>query len=122
MELIIYLLVLAGKMAFWGFVCWKVIDDKGYDADECRKYAILGAIFGLIVLIVAVFKEKRMSFDVDYEDTYVARYYNNGPKSTTRIHNNEPVRTGYWRCPKCGRDNANYAGSCGCGYDKYRGV
>lgn len=77
------LIILVAKMAFWAFLCWKVIEDKGYDSDECRKYAILGAIFGLIVLIVAICKEKKMDFGFDYEDTYVAKLAKDNSKSTS---------------------------------------
>lgn len=30
----------------------------------------------------------------------------------------EPVEKGDWICPKCGRVNKKYVGSCGCGYSK----
>lgn len=30
----------------------------------------------------------------------------------------EPVEKGDWICPKCGKINKKYVGSCGCGYSK----
>lgn len=29
-----------------------------------------------------------------------------------------PLRPGFWRCPKCGAENASYVFSCGCGLSK----
>lgn len=31
-----------------------------------------------------------------------------------------PQREGFWICPKCGRSNANYVGTCGCGTSRFR--
>lgn len=30
----------------------------------------------------------------------------------------EPIEKGDWICPKCGKINKKYVGSCGCGYSK----
>lgn len=30
-----------------------------------------------------------------------------------------PAGKGYWTCPKCRKSNADYVGTCSCGYSKY---
>lgn len=46
---------------------------------------------------------------------------NNDPYATftQKSGTQEPGMQGYWTCPKCHKSNADYVGTCSCGYSKF---
>lgn len=73
--------------------------NKNYDFDICKKWAIIGIFFGLVVYFMA--KEK--------PDLNV--YADNQIGSEKASGNN-------WKCPVCGKINACYTDTCTCGAEK----
>lgn len=47
------------------------------------------------------------------------RYYMDANSSRSSFYKkNENIPKNYWKCPKCGRNNPPYTGTCGCGNSK----
>lgn len=112
MEFVIGLTVLLVRAGIFGVICGGIVGDKGYDENTCIKYAILGAIFGTIVLIVALLRQP-----CPVLHTY-------GGRSLGNSTSNEPVqpKEGYWICPRCKKNIPDYTGTCACGFDKYKAM
>lgn len=114
---IMYLLIYGVQGAIWGWAVNKIIENKGYR----ENWFWWGFFFGLLALIVALTKpdlpgttEGTDSYfgggDSVVGRDYIFRGFGNERKTTD-------VPAG-WRCTHCGKVNAGYVGTCGCGWDK----
>lgn len=70
---------------------------------------ILCLIFGGITCILGYLEELGAGQNTDDQEVIT-------PIKIERTSG--PVEKGDWICPKCGRVNKKYVGSCGCGYSK----
>ncbi len=82
--------------AIFGFATNAIIQNKGYRED----WFWWGFFFGIIAMLVAMSKPEKRS----YRDS-------SDERSLSALSSG-------WKCPRCGRVNANYVGTCGCGYEK----
>lgn len=94
----------------WGFVTKKVIENKGYS----ENWFWWGFWFGFIALIVALTKPSCHS--IETEKIYVEQSGNCTyvKTQTELLREQERLEHGGWKCT-CGRVNASYIMSCGCG-------
>lgn len=93
MGLFLFLITIAWAVV-WGYATRKVIENKGYSED----WFWWGFWFGFIAFIVAL---TRPSLPAQYV--------------ASPSRDDEMLRHGGWQCQKCGRVNAAYVSSCGCG-------
>ncbi|MCI7349539.1 MAG: SHOCT domain-containing protein [Ruminococcus sp.] len=88
----------------WGVVTNKVIENKGYD----ENWFWWGFFFGIFALIVAITKP----------ECHSTEYKSIGESQLSKIAAEKEVKkkeeSGYWTC-RCGRLNAPYVTTCGCG-------
>lgn len=113
----IYLLGFCIGCTIWGVVVNKVIENKGYQ----ENWFWWGFFFGFLALIVALTKQNAPAITSD-----TASYFDN-PRTVLGKdyvfkgfgYNGQDRQTaGTWECRHCGKINASYVGTCGCGYDK----
>lgn len=103
--------------SIWGWATNKIVENKGYH----ENWFWWGFFFGLIALIVALTKP-----DVPKTTNETTSYFGDGGSI---VNNNYAYREfsyrdkiadvpAGWRCVRCGKINAGYVGTCGCGCDK----
>lgn len=105
--IILILILIAVVLAIQFFIAtefYNVANEKGYDS---KKYLWIPFLFGIVgyLLVIALPNKKNT------EGTII---YNNVEKVDKKPSGDE------WKCPRCGKINANYVGSCGCGQTKPR--
>ncbi len=117
LTLFIYLAIYCVQGAVWGWAVKKVVENKGYRED----WFWWGFFFGIIALIVALTKPD-LPKAPDESSTYfrdsssiVGKNYVFKGFGTER---KADYTKGEWRCTHCGKVNAGYVGTCGCGCDK----
>lgn len=115
--IVIYLLVYCVYGTVWGVVVNKVIENKGYR----ENWFWWGFFFGFLALIVALTKP-----NIPRTTSDTGSYFND----TSSVVGKDYVFRGFgyegrvdqvpggWRCQHCGKINAGYVGTCGCGCDK----
>lgn len=114
---IVYLLVYCVYGAIWGVVVNKVIENKGYR----ENWFWWGFFFGFFALIVALTKQNisRTTGDTNFyfsdSSSIVGKDYSSRGFAYEGRTDQVP---GGWRCRHCGKINAGYVGTCGCGCDK----
>lgn len=107
--MIVYLLIYCIYGSIWGVVVNKVIENRGYR----ENWFWWGFFFGFFALIVAFTRPQNLRTADDGFATgkdYVFRGFGNTEKSDEI--------PGAWKCQNCGKVNAGYVGTCGCGCDK----
>ena len=120
MELFLILCWLIGVIiggCIWGAITNAIISGKGYD----ENWFWWGFFFGFFAVLVALIKpryERPMYYGDATHLTYAADRYAE-PNSYARIGNvQHSIPANGWKCNKCGRGNASYVGTCGCGNTK----
>ncbi|MCM1046464.1 MAG: zinc-ribbon domain-containing protein [Candidatus Gastranaerophilales bacterium] len=114
--ILVYLIVYGVWGSVWGFAVNKVVENKGYD----ENWFWWGFFFGLIAMLVALSKpeQSRTANNEPYfgggESIVGPNYHFKGFGVQQKITD---VPSG-WRCSHCGKVNAGYVGTCGCGWDK----
>ena len=99
-----------------------------YSLWEERNWASTFAYFFLGILITGVFSaillgisetlerlETLETIETTLKDTHANNHLKGVPNVTST---NNPVPSSYWKCPKCGKNNPNHTGTCGCGCEK----
>ncbi len=94
----------------WGFATQSIIHNKGYS----ENWFWWGFFFGFIALIVALSKPEKHNIYSYNSNTENNDYIN---KLSSYSEKPNVVVKGEWKC-LCGKTNANYVGSCGCGRTK----
>lgn len=78
----------------------------------------MGICLGVIGLIVVLVRKEKPTFS--YVDN---RKNDEEPTALEKLarekRKEEAMASGGWKCIQCGRVNASYAGTCGCGMSKY---
>ena len=103
---------------FWGFVTRAIIINKGYN----ENWFWWGFFFGFIAFVVACTKPQNIILPVSNAATSsltrLAEKYDAERKKTKDVLENNP---GGWHC-SCGKFNAAYTGTCGCGLTKAEAI
>lgn len=105
---IVYLLIYCVYGSIWGIVVKKVIENRGYR----ENWFWWGFFFGFFALIVAITKPQKPK--EAYDNLTVGRDYvfrGFGDAGKDELPDS-------WKCQNCGKINASYVGTCGCGCDK----
>lgn len=72
-----------------------------------KNYGLVLFVIGAVILVIGIIAyRKKMKADEEWRRDFQTRAY--APLDKKDV----------WRCPVCGAKNANYVGSCGCGYSK----
>lgn len=117
MIIVVYLVIYCIQGSIWGWAVNKIIENKGYR----ENWFWWGFFFGIIALIVALTKP-----DVPRTTSNTGSYFGDGGSIVGKDYvfkefGYEGKTTdvpGGWRCQHCGKINAGYVGTCGCGWDK----
>lgn len=115
--LMTYLIIYCAQGAIWGWAVNKIVENKGYR----ENWFWWGFFFGVLALIVALTKP-----DLPRTTNETSSYFGEGDSVVGRDYvfrgfGNERKTTDVpdgWRCTHCGKVNAGYVGTCGCGCDK----
>lgn len=117
MTIVIYLVIYCIQGYVWGWAVNKIIENKGYR----ENWFWWGFFFGFIAFLVALTKP-----DVPRTTSNTGSYFGEGDSIIGKDYvfrgfGYEGKTTdvpGGWRCSHCGKINASYVGTCGCGWDK----
>ncbi len=109
-----FILWLIGCIAFG--VATKVLNkQKGYSGGFWW-----GFFFGVIGIVIVLVRPEKVSNTYSYSDI---ERHDGEPTALEKLarekRKEEAMASGGWKCIQCGRVNANYAGTCGCGMSKY---
>lgn len=115
--IVMYVVIYGAWGSVWGWAVNKIIQNKGYR----ENWFWWGFFFGMIALLVALTKP-----DLPRSTEESSSYFGEGgsivgPNYVFRGFGAErkaDYTKGEWRCTHCGAVNANYVGTCGCGWDK----
>lgn len=92
----------------WGFVCCKIVENKGYD---WGLWFLWGFLFSFIAAIVALSKPQATPASYSISD-------DDAPNKKTVEKAQLASNAGTWSCFFCGKENYNYTGTCSCGKTK----
>ncbi len=115
--IMIYLLSYCIYGTIWGIVVNKVIENKGYQ----ENWFWWGFFFGFLALIVALTKQNMpviTSYTTSYSDNPRTALGKNYVFRGFGYDGQDRQASGTWECRYCGKINASYVGTCGCGCDK----
>ncbi len=77
-----------------------------------------GFFLGVIGIIIVLVRKEKPTFsygDIKKDDKELTAL----EKLAIEKRKEEALASGGWKCIQCGRVNANYTGTCGCGMSKY---
>lgn len=90
-----------------------------WEAESIILFLIIG--FGVIVQVVTLYtldeileKVSGIKFDISQKKKQEVTSLNDNESG----YNRNSFLNGGWKCPECGKMNASYVGTCGCGYNK----
>ncbi len=102
---------------FWGFVCSKVAENKGY-GDE--GWYFWGFLFSVVALIVLLVKPNISYTKYHYDDQGGSG--NSWDGRSTLFQDQRAGQAAFgmprWKCAWCGRENDGIVGTCACGKTK----
>ena len=101
----------------WGAITNAIIGAKGYD----ENWFWWGFFFGFWAVLVALLKPScpRPMYTGETTHLTYAADRDARPSDYAKVGNvNMSVPSNGWKCNKCGRGNASYVGTCGCGNTK----
>lgn len=109
-----YLIVVIVYGVIWGYVCAKVVENKGY---EVGNWHIWGFVFGIFAFLVAATKPDISSkkYSDDDENSMLSRLVK---EDETKRIKQEIANGKMWECPSCKKANMNYITTCTCGVAK----
>lgn len=118
MLLIIQIIVWIIVGSIFGIATNAIIRNKGY----WENWFWWGFFFGFIAMLVAMSKPENRSRMGEQDGSTLGNGYTYRESSSifrdSSYENRKLLESGYWKCQHCGRMNASYVGTCGCGYDK----
>lgn len=97
----------------WGFVCCKIIENKGYD--DSGMWFLWGFLFSFVAAIVALSKPENHKTVQNTSSSYEGRASLFASKP---LNAQIAAGAGEWKCLHCGKINNNYVGTCSCGWTK----
>ncbi len=104
----------------WGRVVNRIIENKGYR----ENWFWWGFFLGIVAVIWAWSAPDKIQVD-DEKAFNLEDYFKDGESVVSRdmfseiMDRKKPNRdSGEWRCSYCGKINAIYVGTCGCGCNK----
>lgn len=103
-----------------------ILERKGYDEEFAREFARKPPRHMMTTLRLADSLPPNSDIKSEKEKEYILgeKYIFRGfgkegeAKPEDLIEPPEPIPDGWWKCQHCGKVNAPYVGSCGCGCDK----
>ncbi len=115
-QIIVLLVLYCIQGSVWGWAVNKIVENKGYH----ENWFWWGFFFGLLALVVALTKP-----DVPYSERESGSYFGEGGSIVSRNYAYGALgereagnASGGWKCTRCGKINASYVGTCGCGCDR----
>ena len=115
----VYLLIILGMPFVWGFVCRKIVSDKGYPGNMNHGF-LWGFFLGLIGVIVCACKQNYVD-PMLYMNNMYPRYPQNYPGGTQPVNYGQEYQQPQsyqpvWVCRSCGAHNpadGNFCSHCG---------
>ena len=137
-----WFLIVLGVLVYliiWGLIAtefYKAAEEKGYPH---KKYMWITFFFGVVGMLLVIALPDRGKITVS--EAVTANNHNVGGHAPQEISGapqalisnaaegsgspegkspveDRPLTANEWKCPKCGRINQNYVGTCGCGEER----